>query len=304
MKSNIFEFFDHMKFLNSRGIRTKGSGENVGKNWIGIEVCPYCGKPKYHFGMNVWTKHVSCWTCGSSKSLPSFIMKIDRCDYETAIKTIIKFSNGNVNVSPRELKKAHKVIMPKGIDKKFRKKFLDYIAERGFSDPEFIQNKYGLLCTETTSEIPSRLIFPFYIDGEIVTLTHRTIDAKGYRNWPIEKSILDPKSCLYNYDNVQIGGDIVVGEGVFDIIKGGDGFVGTSGDEWTSEQVQMILAKKPKRIFIIYDPEPHAQNMGKKLAVTLGLFCDHVENIYLTEAEDLGSLSEKDVIHLRKELGL
>lgn len=300
--NNIFQFFDHKKYLDSRGIRTKGSGENIGKDWYGIEVCPYCGKPQYHFGMNIFTKHVSCWVCGTSKPLTAYIMKLDRCDYETAISTIVKFSDGDIKIASRDLKRSHKVILPKGIDAKFRKKFLDFIEDRGFSNPVYIQKKYGLLCTETTSEIPSRIMFPFFIHEDMVTFTHRTISAKGYRNWPIEKSILDAKNCLYNYDNCPIGGTIAVGEGVFDVIKGGDGFVGTSGSEWTNEQVQMILNKKPKRIFIIYDPELHAQKMAKNLASTLSLFCDHVENILLTDHEDLGIMSEKDIKHLREEL--
>lgn len=302
-KANIFEFFDEKKYLNSRGIRTKGSGENVGKNWIGIETCPYCQKSGYHFGINIYTKHVSCWTCGVSKSLPAFVMKTDKCNYETSISTIIKFSDGNIKINPRDLKRSYKVIMPTGIDAKFRKNFLDYIEGRGFSNPVHIQKKHGLLCTDISSEIPSRLVFPFFLHDEIVTLSHRTIYEKGYRNWSIEKSILDAKSTLYNIDSVEIGGDIAITEGAFDVLKGGDCFVGTSGSEWTFEQVQMILNKKPKRIFIIYDPDM-AQKMAKELASTLSLFCDSVENILLTKHEDLGSMSQDDIKYLRKELGL
>lgn len=302
--SSVFEFFDHKKYLNSRGVKTKGSGENVGKNWIGIYECPYCMKPNYHFGMNIYSKHVSCWTCGSSKSLTSYVMKIDHCDYETAISTIIKYSDGNIKIIPRDLKRSNKIIMPTGVDKVFRKKFLDYIEERGFSDPKGIQEKYGLFCTETTSEIPSRLVFPFFLKEDIVTLTHRTLWKKGYTNWPIEKSVIDPKSCLYNSDNAKMNDSIMVVEGAFDVIKGGDCFVGTSGCKYSSEQVQMILSKRPKRVFVAYDPEEDAQRLAKQLCSTLSLFCDHVENIYLKENEDIGSMSESDIKHLRKELNL
>ena len=303
-QSNIFEFFDHKKYLNSRGIKTKSSGENVGKNWIGIEVCSYCGKKGYHFGMNVYSKHVNCWVCGTSKSIIAYVMKIDRCSYEEAMSTVIKFSNGDIKISTYNRKNSHKIILPNGIDTKFRKNFLNYIGNRGFSNPEQIVSRYQLMCTETTSEIPSRILFPYFLHGDMVTFIHRKIHTKEYINWPIEKSILDVKSTLYNIDTVGIGDDIVIVEGVFDVLKGGDKFCATAGDEWTFDQVQMIINKKPKRIFIIYDPENNAQKMAKNLASTLSLFCNYVENIYLTRNEDVGSMSENEIIELRKELGV
>ena len=301
---SLYQSFNHRKYLNSRGIRTKESGENIGSGWLGIYECPYCGKTNFHFAINSKHKTVSCWVCETKKPLPAFIMKTDKCSYEDAIKTIIQFSEGfDLDLAEvQNFKKQNHVIFPTGIDTEFRSTFKKYIEERGFSDPESIINKYGLLCTTPFSEIPSRLLFPFYYKGDIVTFIHRTINKKGYRNWPIEKSILDPKSTLYNIDSVQKNSVICITEGVFDSIKGGDGFVSTSGIEYHSEQIKMVLSKKPKRTFIIFDPEPYAQKVAKKLQVELSVFLNNVENIYLTESEDLGSMSEDDVKLLRKDL--
>lgn len=295
-----------MKFFISRGISTRDSGENIGSGWIGIYECPYCGKPNYHFGMNLKNKYVSCWVCTTTKPLPAYIMKIDRCSYEKAMETIIAFSSGDLNFDGQEIQRNQnlKVKKPTGIDTVFRDLFKDFLRERGFSDVDFIIRKYNLLCTTTFSEIPSRILFPFYQNNKLMTYIHRKIHQKEYRNWPAEKSILDPKSLLYNIDFVKKEGAICITEGVFDVIKGGDSFVGTSGFEYTSEQIKLILDKKPKRVFIIFDPEPEAQKKAKQLQGNLALFCNHVENIFLTEASDVGNMSEDDIRHLRSELKL
>lgn len=300
---SIFQNFNHRKYLNSKDIRTKEKGENIGPGWLGIYECIYCGKPNYHFGIHNKHKHVNCWVCSTSKPLPSFIMKLEKCSYEEAIKIIIKFSDGKeIDFSDYDRKRSNQVIMPSGIEPVFRPAFRKYIQSRGFSDPDYIINKYNLLCTSPFSEIPSRLIFPFYYKEDMVTFIHRKINKKGYRNWMIEKSILDVKSTVYNVDSVKKDGNIVIVEGVFDTIKGGDGFVGTSGLEYSSEQIKMIISKHPKNIFIIFDPEPYAQKVAKRLMADLSLFCNNIENIYLSDDEDVGGMSEEDVIYLRKEL--
>ena len=33
---SLYQSFNHRKYLNSRGIRTKESGENIGSGWLGI----------------------------------------------------------------------------------------------------------------------------------------------------------------------------------------------------------------------------------------------------------------------------
>jgi len=303
---NIFRYFNHRKYLSSRGIKFKDSGENIGRSWVGIYECPYCNKPNYHFGMHTKYKTLNCWVCETKKTLPAYIMKTDHCDYDDAIKIIIQFSdNIDFDFDEDDYKRefAKSVVLPSGLQKTLSDSFLDFLEDRGFSDPEFISEKYKLMCTNAFSEIPSRLIFPFFYNDDMVTFIHRTINKKGYRNWAIEKSILDVKSTLYNIDSVK-DDTIVLCEGVFDVIKGGDSFVGTSGIEYTSEQVSLILSKKPKRIFIVFDPEAEAQKQAKKLMATLSLFCEDIQNIFLTTDDDLGNMSEKDVRHFRKELGV
>ena len=125
-------------------------------------------------------------------------------------------------------------------------------------------------------------------------------DRPKYRNCPNEKAVIPIKSCLYNLDNIT-SPNIIVVEGIMDSWRIGDGSIATFGTSFTQEQLILIVRKEPKKIFIIFDPEPKALASAKEMAMVLATVCKGVEIITLPEI-DPGEMDSEQVNAVRRLL--
>lgn len=121
-----------------------------------------------------------------------------------------------------------------------------------------------------------------------------------YRNLPDEKSTLPAKHCLYGYDDIFPGSNVVIVEGPIDRWKMGKGAVSTLGIMWTKAQVALLKDKKPNKVFILYDNEPQAQIQAEKLAAEI--WFAPCEIITLEGVKDPGELTIEEGRKFMREL--
>jgi DNA primase len=146
-----------------------------------------------------------------------------------------------------------------------------------------------------------RIIIPVTMNNRILSWVGRDVTGKAnipYKNSPDYMCIKDPKTCLYNMDNV-IQEKAVIVEGIFDAWRIGDGAIATFGTKYTHEQ--LLYCKNLKRVFVLYDAD--AKHLVDKLAASLSSLVKEVKIISLSEG-DPDNLTDDDVRSLRKEIGL
>ena len=150
-----------------------------------------------------------------------------------------------------------------------------------------------------------RIILPLYHDGVIVSWQGRLIeniqDVPRYMTLGVEKSLVDPKSVLFNIDNCRAD-TVVFVEGPFDVMRFGDGACCSFGTTVTESQLHALA--KYNRVIVAFDAD--AVSKGQKIAQKLSAMgVKEVFNLDLELGErDMGDLTETEVAVLRKELGL
>jgi DNA primase len=293
---NDLEDFDIIKYLDSRNISYKTSGDNVSRGWIGLQCC-FCIDHKNHLGINLQSKVYSCLKCAEKGNAFKLIQEIDGCDFKQALK-IVKEFNGGTYV-PKEHHYQTKLKLPKSVLSEFPKQHKDFLISRKY-DPDYVINKYSLMATGFIGDFNHRIIIPVTLNKRMLSFVGRDITGKAhlpYQNSPDHMCIKDPKRCLYNMDSVNDTAIIV--EGIFDAWRIGDGAVATFGTKYTHEQ--LLYLKNLKRVFVFYDAD--ATLLSDKLCSDLSSIVKEVKLIELDEG-DPDDLSEQDVRHLRKEIGL
>jgi len=301
----IIENFDLMSFLEFHKITYSESGNGqVSKNWIGIETCPFCGKENYHCAINKFHKTFSCWICGRKSIFKYINKKLSISNKQIySILCNYQFPNTHVVSNKESYSPTKSCTMPANIDKRMKYRFRDYLKQRGF--PLKIIKKYSLKNTNSRGDFKHRLIFPFFVERELVTFIGRSISVKSYKDCNINKSKVFPKGTLFNFDNLKNRSNVLITEGVFDAIRIGDNCISTSGTNYSNDQIRLLLKKEPDRVFICYDNEVEAQEKAQSLAGKISLFVNHVEVIRLPEEiNDVGELTNDQAMYLREKLKL
>ena len=178
----------------------------------------------------------------------------------------------------------------------------NYLAGRGF-DPDFLIKQYKLKAVYNTGDqkYRFRIIAPVFTNGRMVSFIAAAIVRKEgvvpYLNCTPEEAVDPINHCLYNYDSV--GDTAVIVEGITDVWRMGVGFIATFRKGMTSEQILLLRKKKPKRVFIMYDPD--AIKQSEKLRDHLISIFPYVEILELTNG-DPGSQSVQETMEIRKEI--
>jgi len=304
---------DIKKFFEDNNIEYWVEGKNVSIGWININ-CLFCDDPSNHLGINPEDFKVNCWRCGRH-SFEKIIMNIVGCDFETAkeIKKKIKkstnpgvedykppFGNG---ASSQESKR--RVILPQGIEKKFPEPHLEYLRNRGFSNPYKIIKKYKLSSTYTIGEYKFRIIIPIYMNKKLVCFTSRDITDQQklrYKTASNEESIIRAKRTIYNYDTIITGGDIIIVEGPVDVWKMGDFTVSILGIQHTLHQIDLLVKKNLRNVFILFDKGKKEKIAAYKFAKVLSPLVKNVEVVTLKNVSDPGKLTIIEAKYIKKQL--
>lgn len=304
MRQNLT--LDAERFLRHYGIATDTEGPNAHDGWIQV-CCPFpdCGDTNFHGGFNLNDGHYNCWKCGWHP-LPAVIKSLIGCGWAQA-KQILETFQGKTGTITGRIKKpfigAPSIVLPPGCGK-LHGPYIEYLRNRGI-DPDRAFEKYGLVASGNTGEYKFRVIAPITINGRLVSFQGRDITDKQkykYKTCPKEIEVMHHKHITYNSDNSR-GDTAIIVEGVYDVIAIGDGAEGTFGTNYLPEQA-VFIASRHKRAFVMFDPEPKAQEIAQSLAIEIALCGAESYVVEKTDAGDPGSMSEDDIRALRKDIGL
>ena len=144
---------------------------------------------------------------------------------------------------------------------------------------------------EMTVFVAGRIIFPIYDENGLVSWQGR--DSTGYAS----QKYYFPKGfkageCLYNYQNVGSNNYLIICEGIMDVIgwwqAGFYNVVATFGKKISAYQMDMILKKKPKVVYIAWDSDAEVKKYE---------FAKKYQHLFQTKLIDLNG---KDADELSK----
>ena len=310
MKNRDYIQFDLTSYLQEKGIEYSEEGKNVTSGWTEVN-CPFCGDdPSMHLGISP-ERLLNCWRCGAKGNIIKYIKAVEDCSWHEAEKIAKKYVDESLehlrsDIIQRSVSSGKGTILPESI-KGLSDIHYEYLENRGFNPVE-IEKKYKIKAMGRAKYIEDkkfeyRIIIPMIQNNIIVNFTARDFSGKRfpkYVNCQNENSAIPIKNLLYNIDSVR---DIaLVVEGATDVWKIGDGAVAVMGMEFTMSQINLLLQKKIKKAFIMFDAEERAQKQAKKIAKILSGFIP-TAIIYLDHG-DPGDLSQKEVNDITHEVGL
>lgn len=311
MNENLSNF-DIKKWLDERGIEWKSSGKNIGRGWIGLRQCvlPGCLDDHYHLGIELATGRIKCWSCGSKGTALRLIQIIDGCSLAKAEKTLLEFATDQV-FEAKTIQTSSRVVLPLEIQDTWPEIHLRYLRSRNF-DPDYLIPKYRLMPVYNVGDWRFRIICPIILDGKIMSFIGADVTREAtlkYKNNPAANSIVPVNHSLYNLDSIREIAVIV--EGITDVWRGGDGFIGTFTNNFTHRQIALLTTKKIKKAFVMYDPDKpkpgekksQSQKKQNQLALQLAGIIPCVEEIILDKG-DPADMSEQEIKYLRKDIGL
>ena len=181
--------------------------------------------------------------------------------------------------------------------------YSEYLKKRGFN-PLQLAEYADLRFTPHVGTMFSRIIFPIYFKGQIVSYTSRSILPNAeirYISCKAEKEVLDHKHICYGIDRFQSDKVLLVESPINSLKLGNDTCLATFGISFTEEQVNFL--KNFKKIDILFDSEAKAQAKATELAKALQYFTTcRVIDLEFENGKDLGDCTKEELLTIRKEL--
>lgn len=249
-------------------------------------VCPYCGKCKNHFAINLEKGEYHCFRCNAGGSIPFLMVSVDpgfhlprKTDSEEAmaiaksylsayIKDIciddlsdyyedVGSSPVNADLDEIELNG----VVPFDSDDLLAKEGRLYWYSRGLSRELAIERG---ICFGVDGALEGRVVIPCTdIHGDIKSYTARTfigddlryLSAKRSDGWDSIKKYVYGLDRVVNQESTQA--HIVLVEGVFDAFSLWEHYYTCAlfGKSATKEQALKVLSRYPSKITILLDPK-------------------------------------------------
>jgi hypothetical protein len=292
--------FDSLKYLQDRGFHYITEGKNCSSGWTAI-CCPFCLDNKFHGGFSPEGNYY-CWKCGYHP-ISDIIMILENVPPYKAHQIEQEYERPSIQVPLEEhqiIKTSNKLRWPLGTTiLEYRHK--QYLIQRGF-DPAYLIRKYKIKGTGPVGPYCHRIIIPIFLNGTMVSYQGRDITDKSpqrYKVCPKDEELIFHKEILYNIDNTNDKAVIV--EGILDVWRLGDGAVATFGTSATPKQISFI-ARRFKRIFILFDSEPPAQTKARKLMNTISVLSGIQVTTIQLEKGDPADMPQDDADYMMKEL--
>lgn len=271
--------------------------------------CPFCtGHTGYHLSYNLNEDYFVCWRCGwhpPGKTI-SALLNVPPFQAEEILKIY-----GHV-LKYREKKEKVKIDfqLPSGVVP-LRKKDKTYLESRGF-DPDRLERIWRIQSTGPTSTLTdadgkvinykNRILIPFYWDTQMVSFDTRSqvkeIHGSRYKACPESRELKNHKSILYGIQE-KWGKDGICVEGPTDVWRLGVRAFATSGIKYTYAQIKLMKLIF-KRIFIVYDDDPQALSLARKLRRELEW--RDLEVIIVPIKGDPGGMPQDEADYLVKQL--
>lgn len=301
---NIFEF------LEDNDIQYWSEGKNVAIGHVNIQ-CPFCDDASNHCSISLSNLKVRCWRCGPHY-LDQLISELIHCNFKEA-KAIQKTLTGDWMAPPilekqEEASSAKKATnLPSESTAHFPKMHTEYLEGRGFN-PRQIIREHRLRACYTIGRYKFRIIIPIYLHNRLVSFTSRDVTGEQdppYKNASSGEVILTPKRTVYNYDNIQPGGNAILVEGPIDVWKLGKPAISILGVEHTEDQILYLMKKKIDTLFILFDNDRAGRKAARKLGRVMASIIKNVELIFLKDkkTKDPGALTISEAGFLKRRLG-
>ena len=290
----------------------------VNRGWVNTN-CPYCDTKidSFNMGFNPSGDYCTCWKCGghSLRETLALLIGIKKSQLDEILPDYQGRTGIAFRLNDRKIPKATRLELPTDTFTSVERK---YLRDRGYS-PKFLHEKYGLVGGGVSGKWKYRIIVPLIVGGRIVSWTGRSILSKDkikelniprYKNLSIEESIYSPKDLFYNIDNCN-GDTVVITEGAFDVMRLGDRFgnndnvICSWGTTMTQSQIS-TLKNKFKKVYMMFDNEPEAQEKARKFGLQISAIGLDVEIVNFYEdfgVNDGDECSEEQVAIIRKEFG-
>ncbi len=299
----LIQKFDFEKCLSDNNIPLFYTGSNVGKGWIGTN-CPFCidGDRGGHLGINKTSKIYSCWKCKSKGGMYSLVKKL--FPNENIEKILQKYSsNATLTTFVSKIKNTgNSCTLPKGATQKILPLHKKYLLSRNFQ-PEQLYKDFNLRSTGISSGWGYRIIIPITLQNRMMSYVGRDVTGKAlirYKAVPIEQSIRDTKSLIYNIDSAT--DRLILVEGATDVWRIGQGCGASMGAALTPEQILQITSRNFQKVFVLYDSDTTGKIEGLKFGQILSQYVE-TEIINLPDGiHDPGELCKEDVGVLRKQI--
>lgn len=297
--------FDFKSYFQSRDIQFRESGKNIGKGWIALPECTFCGKGNFHFAVNQKTGKVNCWVCGPH-SVTDFIKSIENCTYKKAKQIIQQFqldAQEIIEIQDKKIiERPQTYSLPKSFTPILPQIAKDYLKKRRY-DYLHLQKKYGVLWGSEFGRAKFRIIAPVFEDGKIVNWVGRIVlDNTSDMKYMFERdsdALVPRRELLYGLDDCKTDKAILV-EGVMNCWRLGDGAVAMLSQSFSKAQVLKLKQRGLKRFWLCFDNEEGAQKRARELEGFLS-WADEVNYIGLPEyAGDPDELNDEDVNYIRR----
>ena len=264
--------------------------------------CPFCpdGDPSNHLGINLVSKGLSCWRCGTTGTIITLLKKIEA---KPISEVVNQFSDREIPTEEPTERIINKSVTSQHISEAIDELLplhKGWLESRNFEADVF--DRYRLKCFGPIGRYKHRFLIPFYQHRRLITFTTRDVTnlAKTpYIHCPTEDSVIEPKRYLYNLNSVKDTAIIV--EGPTDVWRIGDGCVATMGITYMVEQLALLKNRGVSRAFFMFDFEKFAQDAAEEFSYAASTFIPHVEVIELDEG-DPADLTITDVKSLRKDI--
>lgn len=322
--------FDVKDFLERQNIFYRERGPGVKKGNIIIH-CPYCGSEDVgeHLGISLSNGVWGCWRNDShrNRDLAILLTKLIGISYNQARELIgKKYKEVNLDLfdelsSDNYFKKKERknsLIKTLLLLKDFREfkgsfsiPYRNYLHNRNFDRiwklVDIYQLRYAI-----TGDYKCRLIFPVYFNNQLVTWTSRAIynSKLRYKTLSDEKSSINIKNTIYNYDRANKGGKVLfIVEGPIDTIKmdfyldGLDGFaVGLFNMSISDNQLYYLinLFDKFETVVLLLD-NGELENTNKGISKLNSTGIKINEGILPKNIKDPGELNKYQVKNLYKK---
>lgn len=328
-----------LRILNGAGIEYVERGPNVKRGEVNIK-CPFCGQadPSHHMGLNLTTGWWACWRNQNhrGKSPLRLLVKLLRCSFQRACE-LAGITGDYIDPDGFDAVAA-RVMQRDGVDRveEVRRDFLqlprefrdleyrgatrrhcDYLIHaRGFRERDLDHlNDHYQIRAAVSGDFRDRIIFPYLVNGEVVTWTGRAIadSTLRYRDLPILESLVAPKRTVYNHDSAIQGGEVLlVVEGPFDSLKldcygaeWGARAVALSTNSITEDQIYLLeeLSTRFRRTLMMMD---NASSLGVVDSMRLKERLSQISNLGFIKvpfgAKDGGDLTPTQVVHFVRSI--
>lgn len=287
---------DIRSLLESTNIHYRESGKNISAGWIGVN-CPWCDDQSEHLGINLKSKTVSCWKCGQTGTIISYLAK-EVGSFPESLNIIKQYIPRELQFeSEKEKSGVSEVLLPKNSKVGLSEYHKEYLRKRRFN-PDYLEEKYHLHHVGPVGKYSNRIIVPIMKNMQLLTFTTISIhdDSKiRYLHLEEELSIIPVKKLLYGEEYTD-GHNIIPVEGIFDFWRIGDGAVPLFGVKVTSEQKKLLA--KYANIKPVGDGDKEGWKFNRFLAEELSPFCN-VNFFDLEEGVDPDQLTEEEIKYIK-----